>query len=242
MTDRCTSECLAPPAQAAIDSRATEATAAPVFSNQGESRPSPHRIVSIVAAFLFVVAVAALWLRPGEYGVLYGKLLQADANRLCEALASLGIRYAVSSDHSTVYVPRPQIHFARLELARKGIAASAAFPFDIVNTQSGPASTANRHYLAALEQELAATLGGLPDVTSARVIIHVPGNRGRLNGERPFATVVVQTTAQARLSDEQVRTIQLLVSSTTDLLTTEQVAVAENLQGKDLVEFNPDSL
>jgi flagellar biosynthesis/type III secretory pathway M-ring protein FliF/YscJ len=174
--------------------------------------------------------------------LLYGKLLESDATRLSEALASLGIDYVVTANPSAVYVPKQKVCLARLELARKGIVASPAFTFDLLNAQSGPTSPANAGYLAALERELGSTLACLPGVNTARVLIQVPGNRGRINGDRAFAVVVVQTRGENKLSDEAVRTIQTLVSSTTDLVTAEQVAVTENLDSKALAEFNPNSL
>ena len=74
-------------------------------------------------------------------------------------------------------------------------------------------------------------------VESARVLIGVPANRGRLEGKQPFAVIVVEAKDTTKLNPEQVQTIQRLVAGSTDLLAPEQVVVLQSPDDRVFAEF-----
>jgi flagellar M-ring protein FliF len=194
----------------------------------------------LLLGMLCLTLAAAAWFRPARTTLLCGNLLESDAREICDSLAVIGVDYAMGNNGSAIYVPKRQVHRARLELIKRFTPASDGWRLDLVSSPSR-FGTAGRDYNAALEQELAATISRLPGVESARVLIEIPGNRGRLNGQPPFALILVYSAGE-KLSDAQVENIQNLVASSTELLNHGHVAVAQSPDFKILAEFKNQTL
>ena len=191
-----------------------------------------------VGGGIICLAIATLiWLRPVHDALLCRSLLNIDAERICEALAAIGINYTVKDD--AVYVSRKKVHAARLKVIESVSGSNDPLRFELVKFSR---STLSTDYTAALQGELEATIGSIDGVESARVLIETPGNLGRINGDRPLAVVVIYTTDSTKLTTEQIDVIQNLVASSTDCLTPREVTVSEARNSESLAEFTIESL
>ena len=73
-----------------------------------------HRVWTIAAGVLCLAIAATIWLRPGHDALLCRSVLNVDAERICEALAAVGVNYTLKDN--SVYVPRAKVHKARLKV------------------------------------------------------------------------------------------------------------------------------
>ena len=204
----------------------------------GSPLPTRHRRVWTIAAGVVCLAIAAtIWLRPAHDALLCRSVLNVDAERICEALAAVKVNYTLKDN--SVYVPRAKVHKARLKVIESVSGSNEPLRFELVNFSS---STLSTDYTVALQTELEATIRSIDGVESARVLIETPGNRGRINGDRPLAVVVIYTTDSTKLTTEQIDVIQNLVASSTDCLTPREVTVSEARNSESLAEFTIESL
>jgi flagellar M-ring protein FliF len=194
-----------------------------------------RRALQILAVAGSLAVVGALLLRNDERSLLCGRLLKADAERVCRALAAMNIRYTVADNGSAIYVSKHQVHSARLALVRRSVAEGGLPALDIIDCKTSPSKSTV--YNAALEEELATTIASMDGVEAARVMIENPGNRGQLEGKLPFAVIVVHASGAKKLSAEQIQVIQRLVVSSTGLLAADQVVVLQSPDDRALAQF-----
>jgi flagellar M-ring protein FliF len=181
----------------------------------------------LIAGIACLTAAGLLWLRPTSDALLCRNLLPLEAEQICEALAAIDVNGILRDNGSTILVPRHRLHEARLQAARRIAETGASVRFELIDfTKSNLPK--GKGYLAALQGELEMTLRSIGGVESVRVLIETPGNRGRINGDRPLAVVLLHTAPSTRLTAEQHQVIQQLVASSTDLLTPDEVTVSEN--------------
>ena len=207
--------------------------------------PTPlvsHRLVIWTCLLLFLVSILAafIWTRQENDALLCHNLLEADARTLCKTLDTLSVPYKLSG--SALYVPKKQLHSTRLRLAEHSSSSDGTFAIDIVDPARVHSPANGSRYVAALEDELAATISHLEGVQRAGVFIQVPGNRGRMVGEQPTAMVVLQTATEAGITPLQAQTIRNLIATTSDLLTTTQIVINATASRNGLAEFNPRNL
>ncbi len=180
---------------------------------------------------LVALAVAYVWFNPTAYRVLYPKLSDRAGGEVIAALEQLDIPYHLSAADGSIEVPADQLHAARYRLAARGLPRSDADARDEVDRapRFGASSLEERQrYQHALEIDLARSIQSLEAVDLARVHLALPRVSPFLR-DAPSATaaVLVRLHPGARLSTEQVTTIQTLVAASVPRMKRSDVQVLD---------------
>lgn len=190
--------------------------------------------LTLVAAGLLVIgglAGVALWSARTPYALLYGKLSDAEAARVINALDEAKVPYRIGPGGNSIYVPADQVHAVRMQLAGRGIPRGDGVGFEIFDKPNfGISDFVQRaNYLRALQGELARTISQLDEVESARVMVVLPENRLLLDRDKqPTASVFVRLRGSGPLSPQAVQSIQFLVANAVEGLKPNRVSVVDN--------------
>lgn len=190
--------------------------------------------VSVLVTAVGVIAgltVLILWASRPDYGLLYGKLDDAEAARVVSALQDAKVPYTVGAGGHSVFVPNDKIYAMRMQLASKGIPRSDGVGFEIFDKPNfGISDFVQRaNYLRALQGELARTIGQLDQIDAARVMIVLPENRLLLDRQKqPTASVFVRVRGGSDLTASAVQSIQFLVANSVEGLRANSVTVVDN--------------
>ena len=166
---------------------------------------------------LAALAAALVWVNPPAYRVLYAHLSDRAGGEVIAALEQLDIPYHLTAADGSIEVPADQLHAARYRLAARGLPRSDADAQDEVDRapRFGASSLEEQQrYQHVLETDLARSIQSLEAVELARVHLALPKVSPFLR-DAPSATaaVLVRLRPNARLSTEQVTTIQTLVAA-----------------------------
>jgi flagellar M-ring protein FliF len=180
---------------------------------------------------LAALAAAYLWFNPPLYRVLYTQLSDRSGGEVITALDQLDIPYRLSAADGTIEVPADQLHVARYRLAARGLPKSDADAEDEADRapRFGASSLQEQQrYQRALEIDLVRSIQSLEAVELARVHLALPKVSPFLR-DAPSATaaVLVRLRPGARLSAEQVTTIQTLVAASVPRMKRAEVQVLD---------------
>lgn len=192
-----------------------------------------QRVSVLMAGTVVLIGLGTLglWSRKVEYGLLYGRMEPSEAGRVTAALDELKVPYTLSQDGGSIRVPSDKVHFARLQLATKGIPRGEGVGFEIFDKANfGISDLVQRaNYVRAIQGELARTIGQMDGVESARVMIVVPENRLLVEAKKhPTASVFVRTRGMAAMTAPSVNAIRFLVANAVEGLTANHVAVVDH--------------
>ena len=193
-----------------------------------------------VPLFLVASALALLLLLSREdYVVLYTALGREDLNAIVSELDRQGIKYRISPDGRTIYVPESVARELRLQLAAKGIPKKGVVGYEIFDKGGIGLSRFQLqvNYKRAIEGELARTIMSLKCVDYARVHIALPEDtifvRER---EEAKASVFLKLLPGCKLTPEQVKAIRNLVAGSVENLPPQNVVVIDD-RGRDLTAY-----
>ena len=188
--------------------------------------------LSVVLAAIFVaggLVALSVWSGRADYGLLYGKLDDAEAGKVVAALDDAKVPYRAG--RGSIYVPTDKVHALRMQLAAKGIPKGDGVGFEIFDKPNfGISDFIQRaNYLRAVQGELARTIGQLDEVEAARVMIVMPENRLLVDNQRkPTASVFVHVRGTVELSGSAVNSIRFLVANSVEGLQPNSVTVVDN--------------
>lgn len=191
--------------------------------------PRPVQL-GIAAAMIALVAVAAMWARKPDYGVLFSNLDDRDGGAIVSALGQLNIPYQFSNNGTAILVPTAQVPEARMQLASQGLPKAGNVGFELLDQSRFGASqfTEQVTYQRALEGELASSIQALHSVQEARVHLAIPREtlfvRDR---QEPTASVLLSLYPGRNLGEDQVSAITWLVSSSVPNLNAQNVSVVD---------------
>lgn len=195
---------------------------------------SPQRrfmLALLVILPLAALAAAYLWSNPPAYRVLYAQLSDRAGGEVITALEQLDIPYHLSAVDGAIEVPADQLHAARYRLAARGLPKSDDDVQDEADRapRFGASSLQEqRRFQHALEIDLARSIQKLEAVELARVHLALPRVSPFLRDAPPAtAAVLVRLRPGARLSEDQVTTIQTLVAAGVPRLKRAEVQVLD---------------
>lgn len=194
-----------------------------------------QRISIVLTALVVLGGLAGIgfWSSRVEYSLLYGKLDDAEAAKVVAALDENSIPYQISRAGGSISVPAEKVHFARMQLATKGIPRSSdGVGFEIFDKPNfGISDFVQRaNYLRAVQGELARTIGQVDSIENARVMIVMPENRLLADRQRkPTASVFIRVRGNAQLPPQSVQAIRFLVANAVEGLQANYVSVVDNL-------------
>lgn len=197
--------------------------------------------VSVVLATGVVLAGllgVSWWSSRTEYGLLYGKLSDAEASKVIAALDDAKVPYKIGSGGSSILVPTERVHVMRMQLAGKNIPRGDGVGFEIFDKQNfGISDFVQRaNYIRALQGELARTIAQIDEVDSARVMVVLPENRLLMDKDKhATASVFVRLRGNGQLSPQAINSIRFLVANSVEGLKPNFVTLVDN-QGNVLSE------
>lgn len=206
-----------------------------------------QRLTVGAATFVLAAGLAAIafWSSHGDYGLLYGRLSDAEASKVIAALDDAKVPYKIGSGGGSILIPADKVYAMRMQLAGRGIPQGDGVGFEIFDKQNfGISDFVQRaNYVRAVQGELGRTISQIDEVESARVMIVLPENRLLLDKDKyPTASVFVHVRGNSQLQPQSINSIRFLVANSVEGLKPNHVSVVDNL-GNVLSENNDnDSL
>ncbi|MFZ9408390.1 MAG: flagellar basal-body MS-ring/collar protein FliF, partial [Burkholderiaceae bacterium] len=195
-----------------------------------------------VAAFVAVLAAAAMWSRQPDYKVLFSNLSDRDGGAVVASLSQMNVPYRFTEMGGVIMVPADKVHDVRLRLASQGLPKGGTVGFELMETQKfGTTQFQERlNYQRGLEGELARSIMSLAQVENARVHLALPTANGFFREQqKPSASVLLTVHPGRTLDRAQVAGIVHLVASSIPDLNPKQVSVVD--QTGSLVSAQGDS-
>nr|WP_319947363.1 flagellar basal-body MS-ring/collar protein FliF [uncultured Shimia sp.] len=190
--------------------------------------------VASLAAFLGLLNMAA----SPSMTLLYSGLESGAAGEIIQSLEQRGAKYQVTG--GSIYVETNARDELRMTLASEGLPATTTQGYELLDGLTGFGTTSQMFdaaYWRAKEGELARTIVGSPNITSARVhIAHSTANPFQRN-VRPTASVTIATTS-GQLSGPHAKALKYLIASAVAGLAVEDVAIIDGAGG--LVGYSDD--
>jgi len=188
-------------------------------------------VLGLLGVMLAVGVVSLLWMSGAEeQQVLYSQLTMQDAAATTTKLREMGVPYTIKGDGTTILVPASMVYDVRLRLATEGIPQGGGVGFELFDQRSfGMTEFMQKlNYQRALQGELARTIAQLAAVQQARVHVVLPEKSLFVSQqEKTTASVVLKLVPGRRLTQEQIRGIVHLVSSSVEGLAPADVTVVD---------------
>jgi flagellar M-ring protein FliF len=188
-------------------------------------------LVVLIAGTVAGFALLMNWSGGVDLRPLYSNLDPEDAGAIVARLKEQKVPYRIGADGKSILVPAETLHEIRMQLASEGLPQGGGIGFEVFdNTKLGLSEFAqNVNYQRALQGELARTISRIAEVDSCRVHLVMPEKTLFVSNEQPAsASVAVKLKAGRQLSQEQIKGIVHLVSSSVPRLVPDQVTVVDN--------------
>ena len=171
----------------------------------------------------------ATWAAKPTYSALFSNLSSKDASAIVESLQESGTPYELANNGTTIMVPQDQVYDLRLQLSGEGLPGESDTGYALLDQQGITTSDFMQqvNYQRALEGELASTIKSIDGVEAATVHLVVPQKDVFSDDQdKTTASVLVQSSPNKPLSNQQVQAIVHLVASSVEGLDPTQVTVA----------------
>ncbi|MDD5117279.1 MAG: flagellar basal-body MS-ring/collar protein FliF [Sulfuricurvum sp.] len=205
--------------------------------NQAQKTIIGAAVAGIVAFLVFLVVYTSEG-SSGEnsgYQVLFDSLSPQDAAQVVQQLEKDKIPYKIPRDN-VIEVPKDVVYKERITIASMGIPKEGHVGFELFDKQEFGATNFDQEvkFRRALEGELARSIDSLAPVEKSSVSLALPKETLFVSeAVPPSASVMVQLSADQKLSPKQIRGIKKLVASAVPKLTPENVALI-NSEGETL--------
>jgi flagellar M-ring protein FliF len=186
-------------------------------------------LIGLAAVVVAGIGVGA-WITRPNYVPLYSGLSGADASAIVDQLTAADVSYELSDGGTTIMVPQGDVAPQRIAAAAAGLPGSESGGYALLDSMGVTASEFQQSvtYKRALEGELAKTLQGLSGVTAASVQLALPEESVFVEEQKPAtASVFLETASGRTLSEDQILSVQHLVSSSVPGLAATDVAVVD---------------
>jgi flagellar M-ring protein FliF len=154
------------------------------------------------------------------------------------------IPYQVKDDGKTIMVPEDHVEIWRLEIAKKGVNFTGTVGYEVFDKQAfGTTSFVQKiNKQRALEGELVKTIMHIKGVTRARIHLSIPESSPFVSERKPpTASVVLDVERGVTMTNDEVKGIQSLISSSVDGMRSHNVVVIDS-RGKKLSENDGDNM
>lgn len=199
-----------------------------------------QRVSLVMGAMVVLVGLAVLgWYSTRvDYGLLYGRMDEAESGKVIGVLDELKVPYRISGGQ--IHVPTDQVHLLRMKLIERGLPRGEGIGYELFDKSNFGISdfVQRNNYVRAIQTELARSIVLMDGVESARVFVVIPETRLLLESQKkPTASVLVRTRGAGPLPMSTVNSIRFLVANAVEGLQSTQVAVMDS-RGNTLVAEN----
>jgi flagellar M-ring protein FliF len=201
-------------------------------------------LIAVAGLLIAVMSGIVVYSSKTDYKVLYTDLTKEDSATIARMLETGKISYQVADDGKTIKVPEDQVEIWRLEIAKKGVNFTGTVGYEVFDKQAfGTTSFVQKiNKQRALEGELVKTIMHLRGVTRARIHLSIPESSPFVSERKPpSASVVLDLERGVSMTNEEIKGIQSLVSSSVDGMRTPNVVVIDS-RGKKLSDNDSDSM
>jgi len=211
------------------------------------NEPAVQRSIPVMITLfvIFIGIVIFLSFREPSRTALFASLPEHEKARVMEVLRSNGIEASIDRSTGEVLVPSPEYYQARMKLAAEGLPSSVPQGYDLL--EDIPLGTSRSVEFMKMKQtqeiELSRSINEISHILGARVHLAIPEKSVFVRESAPpTASVFVKLADGRNLSNEQVRSIVHIVSSSVPNMTSDNVTVVDqygNLLSKP--ENDPNS-
>lgn len=201
-------------------------------------------LIAVAGILLACMAGIVIWSGKTDYKVLYTDLTKDDSATISRMLEEGKINYQVKDDGKTILVPEDMVDIWRLEIAKKGVNFTGTVGYEVFDKQAfGTTSFVQKiNKQRALEGELVKTIMHIKGVTRARIHLSIPESSPFVSERKPpSASVVLDVERGVTMTNDEVKGIQSLVSSSVDGMRSHNVVVIDS-RGKKLSENDGDNM
>ena len=201
-------------------------------------------MVGVAGLVVALMAGIIIWAGKTDYKVLYTELTKDDSAVIARMLEEGKISYQVKDDGKTILVPEDMVEIWRLEIAKKGVNFTGTVGYEVFDKQSfGTTSFVQKiNKQRALEGELVKTIMHIKGVTRARIHLSIPESSPFVSERKPpSGSVVLDVERGVTMTNDEVKGIQSLVSSSVDGMRSHHVVVIDS-RGKKLSENDGDQM
>ena len=201
-------------------------------------------LIAIAGLLLASMAGIVIWSGKTDYKVLYTDLTKDDSGTIARMLEEGKIPYQVKDDGKTIMVPEDHVEIWRLEIAKKGVNFTGTVGYEVFDKQAfGTTSFVQKiNKQRALEGELVKTITHIKGITRARIHLSIPETSPFVSERKPpSASIVLDIERGVTMTNDEVKGIQSLVSSSVDGMRTHNVVVIDS-RGKKLSDNDGDNM
>lgn len=201
-------------------------------------------LIAVAGLLIACMAGIVIWSSQTDYKVLYTDLTKEDSGTIAQMLEKGKIPYQVKDDGKTIMVPEDHVEIWRLEIAKKGVNFTGTVGYEVFDKQSfGTTSFVQKiNKQRALEGELVKTIMHIKGITRARIHLSIPDASPFVTERKPpSASVVLDLERGASMTNDEIKGIQSLVSSSVHGMRNHHVVVIDS-RGKKLSENDGDNM
>ncbi len=185
---------------------------------------------------LSVIVAMFIWVSKANYVNLLSNLNSTDSTSIIRYLKDKKIPFKVSADGAAVMIPQDYVYDLRLELASGGLAQTSVVGYEIFDKQDfGATSLAQKiNKKRATEGELVRTINYIKGIKRSRVHLAIPKTSPFLSDNtKPTASIVLDLKNGFEMTEQHIRSIQNLVSSSVQSMEADSVSIVSTT-GKQL--------
>lgn len=188
--------------------------------------------VSGALGIILLAAIATYFFSKETYVPLYSDLTAQEAGLIKEQLEAKGVSAIVGEDGKSILVPDNQASSLKVELAAEGYPDSGLIDYGFFGENASFGLTDNEFNLVKLESaqnELASLIETIDGITKAKVMITLPEASVWVSDDNGLASasIVLQTEAGYKFSEEQMKTLYKLVSKGIPNLPEENIVITD---------------
>lgn len=198
-------------------------------------------VIASVVAVLIAIVSAVFYSTSNKYAVLFSNLDTADAKTVVDRLTTDKVENKIDSITNTIWVPKNQVDKLKLELAPE--LKSGSTGYELMDEQSSFGMTDEEFKLKKkrmLEGEIEKVIKSLQPIDNAKVNITEADSSVFVKDKtQGSAAVTIKLKEGATLTDDQVKAIVAVVSTSIENVPKENVTVIDqnsNLLTKDINE------
>ncbi len=203
-----------------------------------------HGLVVLAGLLLSLMVALIIWSSKTDYKVLYTDLTKDDSAIIARMLEEGKINYQIRDEGKTILVPEDYVEIWRLEIAKKGVNFTGTVGYEVFDKQAfGTTSFVQKiNKQRALEGELVKTIMHIKGVTRARIHLSIPESSPFVSERKPpSGSVVLDVERGVTMTNDEIKGIQSLVSSSVDGMRFHNVVVIDS-RGKKLSENDGDQM
>ncbi|MGN0144429.1 MAG: flagellar basal-body MS-ring/collar protein FliF [Clostridium sp.] len=208
---------------------------------KSQSKKIKIAVIASVVAVIIAIASAVVYSTSNKYAILFSNLDSADAKTVVDYLTTEKIENKVDSTNNTIWVPKTQVDKLKLELAPD--LKSGSMGYELMDEQSSFGSTDEEFKLKKkrmLQGEIEKTIKSLQPIENAKVNITEPESSVFVKDKtQGSAAVTIKLKEGASLTEDQVKAIVSVVSTSIENVPKENVTIIDqysNLLTRDLNE------